>query len=93
MMFIAISLAATAASAAIAMNASIADLPKGMPSYTELTWWTFAGMNAGLMASTAPAYQRLNNGSFRYKAMATASAMTLTLTAGVWGFLAIGASR
>ena len=89
-LLIILSLAATAVGGAIALGAN---MPQGMPSGIELMWWTFSGINAGLMASTALAYRRLGNGSVKHKAMATASAVALTITAGIWGFLATGASR
>ena len=41
----------------------------------------------------ALAYRRLSNGSMKHKNIATAWAITLTLTAGVWGFLATAESR
>ena len=84
-----ISLAATAAGGAIALGQEIASLPTGMPTNLELLWWTLSGINAGLAASTALAYRRLGNGSLRHRAVAALSATALTVTAGLWGFLAV----
>ena len=88
-----ISLAATAAGGAIALEANTADLPKGIPTSLEVMWWTFAGVNAGLMASTVLAYHRISNGTVKHKAVATVSAIMLTITAGIWGFMATEAAR
>lgn len=47
-----LSLAATAPGAAFELNADMATLLKEMPSGIELMWWTFSGINAGIVAST-----------------------------------------